>query len=65
MVEVEISGFFVDSAVSYAVFLETVLKEVVCAEADTWEDVLLRTDMWCFLEAAWEKGMRCFARVDT
>ena len=24
------------------------LREDVFAEADTWEDVLLRTDMWCF-----------------
>ena len=25
------------------------------AEADTWEDVLLRTDMWCFSGSCLEK----------
>jgi hypothetical protein len=43
----EFSGFFGESVVSCNVFLEIVL-EVVFAEADMWEDVLLRTDMWCF-----------------
>lgn len=38
----EVSGFFGDSAVSYDVFLETVLWEDVFAEADTWEEVLLK-----------------------
>ena len=40
----EISGFFGDSVVLCDVFLETVLGEDVFAEADTQEDVLLRTE---------------------
>ena len=31
------------------------------AVVGTWEDVLLRTDTWCFLEAAWKKGVWCLA----
>jgi len=32
------------------------LMRVCFGEADTWEDVLLRTDMWYFSEISLEKG---------
>lgn len=38
--EVEISGFFGDSVVSWDVFLETILREDVSAEAGMWESVI-------------------------
>ena len=41
--DMEMSGFFGDLVVLCNVFRETVFGE----------DVLLRTDTWCFLEAAW------------
>ena len=41
--EVEISYFFGDSVVSCDVLLETVLREDVFAQADMWENILLRT----------------------
>ena len=53
--EVAISGFFRDSVVSGDAILKTVLREGVFAEAHTWEDVLLRTDTWCFSGGSLEK----------
>lgn len=61
----DIFGFFGDLDVPCDIFLETVLWEDVFAEADTREAVLLRTDTWCVLEAAWKKGrhvMLCQSR---
>ena len=34
------------------------------AEADTWEDVLLRTDVWCFSGSCLVKGHAMFAGAD-
>ena len=56
--EMEISGSFGDSVVSCDIFLETVLD--VFAEAGMWEDVLLRTDTWCFSGGSLEKGHMTF-----
>jgi hypothetical protein len=52
---VEISGFFGDSVVSCDVCLETVFRGFF-PEADTSQDVLLRTGMWCFSGSCLEKG---------
>jgi hypothetical protein len=37
-------------------FWRPAYKEDVFAEADMWEDVLLRTDMWCFSGRSLGKG---------
>ena len=55
-VEVEIPGSFGDSVVSRDVFLETVFWKEVSAEADTWEDVLLRTDVVFFWKQPGKRG---------
>ena len=46
--------FLGDLVASYYVFLETVLWEDF-TKADTWEDVLLREDMWYFSGSCLEK----------
>lgn len=51
------SGLFRDSVVSCDAFLKTVICEGVFAEADTWDNVLLRTDTWWFSGGSQEKGM--------
>jgi hypothetical protein len=43
-IEVKFSCFFGDSIESCDIFLGIVLEENVFAEANTWEDVLLRRD---------------------
>jgi hypothetical protein len=42
--------------VSCDVYLETLLSKGVFSEADMWEDVLLKTDMWYFSGSYLEKG---------
>jgi hypothetical protein len=59
-INVEISGFFGALVVSCNVFLEPVLGKDVFAEADIWEDVLLRTDMLCFSRGNLDKGHMMF-----
>ena len=62
MYEVKFSSFFEDSVVSCEVFLDTghCLMGKGFAEADTSEDVLLRTDTWCFSGCYLGKGHGMF-----
>lgn len=54
----EISSFFGDSVVSRDDFLEAVLREDAFAETDTWEGVLLRTDVvFRFSGSSGKRGM--------
>jgi hypothetical protein len=65
MIEMEISGFFGDSVVSYMMFFWKLshermffLLKQTCRRMFCWEQTCN-----VFLEAAWKKGMWCFARV--
>lgn len=48
LIEMEISGFLKTQVCYVIFFLDIVLSEDVFAKADTWEYVLLKTDIWCF-----------------
>lgn len=55
--EMEFSSFIGDSVVSCGVISE---KKDVFAEVDTWEEALLRTDMWWNSGGSLEKGYMTF-----
>ena len=55
--EVEISGFLGSSVVLLMISWKLSCERMFFAEANMWEDVLLRQTCGVFLEAAWEKGI--------
>ena len=57
LLEVEIFGFFRDCYTMWC-FLGSFIMKGNFAGADTWEDVLLRTDTGVFLESTWKEGIR-------
>ena len=55
---------FLETRLCHVMFSGNCLMRGCFAEADTWEDVLLRTDVWCFSGSCLVKGhaMFCWSR---